>query len=270
MDTRVGTRRGRRGIVPLVVVVGVVVGVVTVPVAEAGDDGARPKLTIADPSHGCPPIAGAFVALLDPSRGMLLLSGAPFPGGRQVGAADGRPLRAAVGGGSWTIAAVGVDGGSGGVWGDVLPFRGRRVPGCVAFNRDRFSSEGDLASYVMWLVDHVYAELPEEVRVRYPAFRLADREVRIEVRPDGHLPLQLAGREGSSLAFRIPGDSRTYVLLPFIVGDAASRVVVRVSATEGEYFSAADKVAVGTVVVTGGEPAMLGDPPFEIRLLGAG
>jgi len=122
----------------------------------------------------------------------------------------------------------------------------------------------------MWLVDHVYAELPEEVRVRYPAFRLANREVRLRVSPDGHPPLTLTGREGSSLAFRVPGDDRTFVLLPFIVGDAATRVVVRVSSTEGEYFSAADKVAVGTVVVTGEEPAMLGDPPFEIRLLGAG
>ena len=244
--------------------------IASMTVIEGADAGERPTLTIADASQGCPPIAGSFVALLDPGRGMLLLSGAPFPGGQRVGEVDGRPLHARVDGRSWSVAAVGMDGGSGDVWGNVLPFRGRRVPGCVAFNRDRFSSEDDLASYVMWLVDHVYAELPEEVRVQYPAFRLANREVRLQVAPEGRVPLTLAGREGSSLAFRVPGDSRTYVLLPFIVGEAASRVVVRVSSTEGEYFSAADKVAVGTVVVTGEEPAMLGDPPFEIRLLGAG
>jgi len=251
-------------------VFGVAIGTGTASIALAGSGEARPTLTIADASQGCPPIAGSFVALLDPGRGMLLLSGAPFPGGQRVGEVNGRPLHARVGGGAWSVAAVGMDGGSGAVWGDVVPFRNGGVSGCVAFDRDRFSSEGDLASYLMWLVDHVYAELPEEVRVRYPAFRLANREVRLRVSPDGHPPLTLAGREGSSLAFRVPGDSRTYVLLPFIVGDAGSRVVVRVSSTEGEYFSAADKVAVGTVVVTGEEPAMLGDPPFEIRLLGAG
>ncbi len=270
MTTTGRSARGRRVSLPLVLGFGIVFGLGASSIVQADGVSERPTLTIADASQGCPPIAGSFVALLDPARGMLLLSGAPFPGGRRVGEVDGRPLQARVDGRSWSVAAVGMDGGSGDVWGDVLPFRGRRVPGCVAFNRDRFSSEGDLASYVMWLVDHVYAELPEEVRLRYPAFRLANREVRIEVRPDGHLPLQLAGREGSSLAFRVPGDSRTYVLLPFIVGEAASRVVVRVSSTEGEYFSAADKVAVGTVLVTGEEPAMLGDPPFEIRLLGAG
>jgi hypothetical protein len=156
------------------------------------------------------------------------------------------------------------------VWADVLPYRGRRIPGCVAFDRDRFSSEGDLASYVIWLVEHVYAELPEEVRARYPAFRLSDREVRLEVEPEGYGALQLAGREGSTLAFRIPGGSRTFVLLPFIVGEAGSRVVVRAFATDGEYFSSAEKVPLGAVVLADGEPGTLGDPPFEIRLLGAG
>lgn len=244
--------------------------IASAPMAEGADADARPVLTVADASQGCPPISGSFVVLLDPERGMLLLSGAPFPGGRRVGEADGRALRVQLGGSPWTVAAVGVDGGTGGVWADIVPFRGRRIPGCVAFDRDRFSSEGDLASYVIWLVEHVYAELPEEVRARYPAFRLSDREVRLEVEPEGFGALQLAGREGSTLAFRMPGDGRTFVLLPFIVGESGSRVVVRAFATDGEYFSSAEKVPLGAVVLADGEPASLGDPPFEIRLLGAG
>jgi len=41
----------------------------------------RPPMVAADEASGCPSVEGAFVALLDPSRGMLLLSAAPFPGG---------------------------------------------------------------------------------------------------------------------------------------------------------------------------------------------
>lgn len=236
--------------------------------ARADEAGVRPNLRVADASQDCPLISGSFVALLDPERGMLLLSGASFPGGRRVGEVDGRALRAELGSAPWTVAAVGINGGSSVVWGDLLPFRTRPVAGCVAFDRDRFSSEGDLATYVSWLVEEIYGGLPAEERSRFPAFRLGHCEVRLEVQLEGYAPMTLAGREGSTLAFRVPGGGRTFLLLPVILDEVGGRVAVRVSHTDGDYFSSAEKPLVGTVVVAAGLASTVGDPPFEIRLRG--
>ena len=112
MDTMVRRWRERWGVIPVLIVLAVMAGMGEVPIAEAGDDEGRPTLTVADPSHGCPPISGSFVALLEPGRGMLLLSGAPFPGGRRVGEVNGRPLQAEVGGRTWSVSAVGMNGGA--------------------------------------------------------------------------------------------------------------------------------------------------------------
>jgi hypothetical protein len=243
-------------------------GLISAHGVSAGDAGARPALTVADASQGCPTIAGSFVALLDPARGILLLSGDSFPGARRVGEVDGRVLRAELGVRPWSVAAVGMDGGSPVVWGSLLPFRTQRMAGCVAFDRDRFSSEGDLASYLYWLVEEVYAGLPEAERTQFPAFRLANREVRLEVRLAGFSPMPLAGREGSTVAFKVPGGDRTFLLQPFILGDDGGRVAVRVSYTDGEYFSSAEKPFVGTVVVAHQLAVTVGDPSFEIRLTG--
>ena len=49
----------------------------------------RPEIVVADGACNCPSVAGAFVALFDPERGTLLLSGAPFPGGFEVARATG-------------------------------------------------------------------------------------------------------------------------------------------------------------------------------------
>lgn len=248
--------------------IGLAGGLVPAAVGLAGETGARPILRVADAAQGCPLIAGSFVALLDPGRGMLLLSGAQFPGGRRVGEVDGRALRVDRGGAPWSVAAVGIDGSSSVVWGDLLPFRERPVAGCVAFDRDRFSSEGDLASYLIWLVEEVYAELPAAERARFPAFRLANREVRLEVKLDGHEPIPVAGREGSTLAFRVPGGDRVFLLLPFILGEDEPSVVVRVSFTDEGFWTRTEKPYVGTAVLTDDLGATLGDPPFEIRLVG--
>ena len=49
----------------------------------------RPPLVVVDSTSGCPSTEGSFVALLDPDRGMLLLSAAEFPGGHVAGQANG-------------------------------------------------------------------------------------------------------------------------------------------------------------------------------------
>ena len=60
------------------------------------------EISVADGASGCPSVEGAFVALLDPARGMLLLSAAPFPGGHPVGDARGAEMTLSLPGfGSW-------------------------------------------------------------------------------------------------------------------------------------------------------------------------
>ena len=86
----------------------------------ADERGSRTPLEVRDGASGCPGVSGAFVALLDPSRGMLLLSGSAFPGGEEVPAPVGGPLRV----GTWSVEEVASPSGSGSLWWAQYPFRG--------------------------------------------------------------------------------------------------------------------------------------------------
>jgi len=234
-------------------------------VAEVG----RPRLQIEDPERSCPGIGGSFVALLDPAKGMVLISAAEFLGGRRVGTATGGALRLALAeAGSPRIARVGTPIGPAPVWGAVYPFTAERVAGCVAFDRDRFSSEGDLVTYLRWLVDEVYLGLPVEERSERPAFRISTREVRLQVQGLGFHPLPLAGREGSTQLFRLPGIDRTYLLTPFVLDAGSGRVAAFLASTTQEFWQGGEKRKLGVIVAAAGAPGTLADPPITVVVEG--
>lgn len=233
----------------------------------------RPRLAVRDPGGACPSIAGAFVALLEPARGMLLLSGAEFLGGRELARATGGAWRATSrDGGTWKVASMSVGGGAGGVWGAEYPFTGAGARGCVAFDRDRFSSEGDLVTYLRWLVDEVYLAFPAEERAAWPAFVLANREVRLRIEGLGFQPHRLGGREGAAQAFRLPGIDRTYLVTPFIVDEVTGRVAILVSSTAEAFWQGGEKSPLGWVVASRDTPGALAAPPLTlvVETVGAG
>jgi hypothetical protein len=225
----------------------------------------RPRLEVADASRSCPAISGSFVALLDPDRGMVLLSAAEFLGGRRVGAAAGGALRLVLPeAGSPTLARAVTAPAGCEVWGAVYPFTGERAAGCVAFDRDRFSSEGDLVTYLRWVVDEVYLAIPAAERAARPAFSVSNREVRLRVEGLGFQPLPLSGREGGAIPFRLPGVSRTFLLTPFVLDAATGRVAAVLASTAQEFWQAGDKQRLGTVVASPEAPGTLADPPITV------
>jgi len=228
----------------------------------------RPEIVVADAASGCPSVAGAFVTLLDPARGMLLLSAAPFPGGHVAGDGRGSAMTISVPGAEWTVDRIGSSEGQVPLWAARYPFLAASGQGCVGFDKQFWSSEGDLVTYARWLVEEVYLELPPEERQRRPDFRLADREVSLRVDRAGYGPFRLSGKEGSTLACRYQDGARIYLLMPFILDEATARVAVKVAYTDGEYFDTSQKAPLGWVIASAEEPGTLSEPPLTISVTG--
>jgi len=227
----------------------------------------RPRLLLEDAAGGCPTIGGSFVALLRPERGMVLLSAAEFLGGRRVGTAAGGALRLALPeAGSPELARAVTAAGTAGVWGAVYPFTGEPARGCVAFDRDRFSSEGDLVTYLRWLVDEVYLGLPAAERAARPAFAIGAREVAVRIEGLGFQPLRLAGREGAAMLFRLPGVERTFLLTPFVLDAGSGRIAAFVASTTEAFWQGGEKQTLGVVVAASGAPGALADPPLTVAV----
>jgi hypothetical protein len=242
----------------------VVLVVASVAPATAGG---RPNVSVAAPASDCPRIEGSFVVLLDPAGRMLLLSGAQFPGARQVGKATGEPLRVSLRRGeSWELAQAGALTGAVLMWAASYPTHAEGAGGCVAFDRDRFSSEGDLVTYARWLVDEIYLKLPSAERGRFPALRLADRVVRLQVTPAGFQPVTLQDTEGSTMALRVPGGPQTLLLRPFVLDEATGRVAVELSITDKPYWQSAEKRPLGFVVASLAQSATVAEPAMTIRV----
>ena len=224
----------------------------------------RPQIVVADEAAGCPSVAGAFVAVLDPSRGMLLLSAAPFPGGHVAGDARGSAMTVSIPGAEWQLDRVGSDQGQVPLWGARYPFLAASGRGCVAFDKQFWSSEGDLVTYARWLVEEIYLELPAAERQRRPDFRLGERRVSLRVERPGYGPFHLEGKEGATLAFRYQDAARIYLAIPFVLDEAASRVAVKIDFTDGEYFDTSRKQPLGFVVASPEIAGTLADPPLSI------
>jgi hypothetical protein len=243
----------------------------TVPTAVAGqsfDERLRPEIVVADAASGCPSVAGAFVTLLDPARGMLLLSAAPFPGGHVAGDGRGSAMTISVPGAEWSIDRIGSSEGQVPLWAARYPFLAASGRGCVGFDKQFWSSEGDLVTYMRWLVEEVYLELPPEERQRRPDFRLADRQVSLRVDREGYGPFRLTGKEGSTLACRYQDGARIYLLMPFVLDEATGRVAVKIAYTDGEYFDTSQKSPLGWVIASPEEPGALADPPLTVSVEG--
>lgn len=253
-------------------VVGVVAGLTAgFPQGVAAQDAGnalRPQIVVADAASGCPSVAGAFVALLDPARGMLLLSAAPFPGGRVAGDARGSAMTVSLPGADWQLDRVGSSQGQVPLWGARYPFLAASGRGCVGFDKQFWSSEGDLVTYMRWLVEEVYLELPADERQRRPDFRLADRQVSLRVDRPGYGPFRLTGKEGATLACRYQDGARIYLLMPFVLDEATGRVAVKIAYTDGEYFDTSDKESLGWVVASPEDPGILSEPPLTITVAG--
>ncbi len=229
--------------------------------------GERPPLTVAAAELSCPGITGAFVAVLDRERGLLVLSSAPFIGGSRVASADGtvvEPWLAA-----WNLDRLAVPDGAAGAFAAVWPFLGAGGAGCVAFDKEQFSSEGDLASYARWLAEEIYLQLPADQRHRYPAFALRERPVALTVLQHGFQPMALAGKEGSTLGFRVAGAEGTYLLLPFIVDQATGELAVKLMHTAGDYLQQGEKRFLRWVEVSPTEPAELSEPEIILSVAAA-
>lgn len=238
----------------------------SVSVGEAVAGSGRPKLLVSAPASGCPAIDGAFVVLLDPERGMLLLSGAEFLGGHRVGKANGGALRVALPrSGVWELSRAGSPTGPVELWGATYRARTEGVGGCVAFDREQFSSEGDLVTYAQWLVNEVYLKLPTAERERFPALRLANRVVRLRLQPAGYPPVVLQDTEGATMALRVPGGPQTLLLRPFVLDETSQRVAIELSITEQPYWQTAEKRPLGFVVASVAQPATLADPAMTIQ-----
>jgi hypothetical protein len=233
----------------------------------AATDMTRPAIVVADSASGCPSVEGAFVVLLDPARGMLLLSGAEFPGGHRAGSASGRPIGVPLsGGGQWWLERAGSAVGEVALWAARYPFLGDSGVGCVAFDRDRWSSEGDLVTYARWLVEEVYLQLPAAERSRRPDLRLSGRELTIRVSRQGFGDLELTGKEGSTLACRYDDSGRLYLFMPFVLDESERRVAVMVMSTDGSYFDQESKTTIGWAVATPETPGALANTTFTIAV----
>ncbi len=229
----------------------------------------RPEIVVSDPDSGCPSVAGSFVVLLNASRGMLILSGAPFLGGHVVGDARGGEMTVSVpGAAGWKLEGAGSDVGQTPMWAARYPFLAASGNGCVGFDRDHWSSEGDLVTYARWLVEEVYLQLPLEVRQRRPDLRLADREVSLRIERDGYGPVRLSGKEGSTLACRYEDSQRLYLFIPFVLDEAAGTVAVKVASTDGSYFDTESKTTIGWAVAEAGQPGDLADTNIVVSVEG--
>ena len=254
----------------LIVVIGAVASlfVATPRVGSSQNVPLRPQIVVTDAASGCPSVAGAFVTLLDPARGMLLLSAAPFPGGHMAGDARGSAMTVSVPGASWPLESIGSSEGQVPLWAARYPFLAASGRGCVGFDKQFWSSEGDLVTYMRWLVEEIYLKLPADERQRRPDFHLADRQVSLRVERPGHGPFRLTGKEGATLACRYRDGARIYLLMPFVLDKAAGRVAVKVAYTDGAYFDTSKKEALGWVIASSEEPGALSEPPLTIAVEG--
>jgi hypothetical protein len=246
----------------------IAVGIAATVSGQAFDEQLRPEIVVADAASGCPSVAGAFITLLDPARGMLLLSAAPFPGGHVAGDGRGSAMTISVPGVDWQIDRVGSSDGQVPLWAARYPFLAASGRGCVGFDKRFWSSEGDLVTYMRWLVEEVYLEMPAEERQRRPDFRLSERQVSLRVDRAGYGPFHLAGKEGSTLACRYQDGARIYLFMPFILDAATGRVAVKIAFTDGEYFDTSQKAPLGWVIASSEEPGTLTDPPLTISVEG--
>jgi hypothetical protein len=198
---------------------------------------------------------------------MLLLSAAEFPGGHVAGQANGSPMAVPLSdGGQWWLEQAGSSSGPVQLWAARYPFLATSGRGCVAFDRDRWTWEGDLVTYLRWLVEEVYLDMPSEARGERPDLQMKEREVTIRVSREGYRDLHLTGKEGSTLACRYDDSGRLYLFMPFVLDELAERVAVKAMSTDGAYFDQEAKTTIGWVVTGPDAPGTLEGTTFAVAV----
>ena len=197
------------------------------------------------------------MVLLDAQRGMLLLSAAGYEGAHRLGAAtSGERTVPVPGSGAWRLGRSSAAGDAA-LWGNVYPWRGPGLDGCVAFAKQRFSSEGDLVTYARYLAEEVYMSLPAEERRQFPSFHLGERTVALEVSRPGYKSLSLHGKEGSTLAFSYPDTEGSLLLRPFVLDESTGRVAIEAATSDSTMWQGAPKHRIGTFVAASGTSAVI-------------
>ncbi|HUP22803.1 MAG TPA: hypothetical protein VNB06_07670 [Thermoanaerobaculia bacterium] len=236
--------------------------IATPPAVSA--QGERHRLAILDDVE-CAGVSGRYVVLLEPGRGGVVLSGARFPGARVAGrSADGTFAGTVAG---FENVRLGLEATS--PDGEVWALQDRSIAearGCLAFDKDRFTWESDLLTYVHYLVDLlVEAQRLDPAR---SALWVGDRTVRLEVSRPGVDRATLVGPEGAMLGYGLASAPERFVFVPVPLGVRGETVLLRVLRSEGEAFGGKPMQHLGWALVHADEDATTPtQPAFVVRLV---
>ncbi len=229
-------------------------------------DAQRPLLSIeADPASPCGGLEGRYLARLYASGTVIVLSGAEFPGGRNVGAVESGALRVEVDGhGGWTTEASP----NGPLWGILDPVLPPTDPACLAFrHRDRFTWASDLLTYVRYWTGEV---LPA-IRALDPSvnrLEISNRTVHLEVEQvDARLGAVLTGVEAGMLGFGRIDDPERFLFVPVVLDEARRRVAVHVLRIRGAVFDERGTESLGWALAdSSGASLTETTPRFRLRV----
>ena len=211
---------------------------------------------------------GAYLGLLAPEKGLLLLATRPFPGGEPVGSIEGDRLRFELAGIETSELALSTRHGEPSpVWGMVdRSLDVGRHTGCVSFDQRDFSSEDDLKTYLHWILRDIFFRLGSGVDTEPLALQIGNRTVTVEVTPSGHRSVLVRAREGGLTGLRLDDTEGVYYFQPLILDPDTGKLTVKILRKEGQFFAGSAAEEIAFVVVTSEEPGRTAtDPVFEIR-----
>ncbi|MEZ5333128.1 MAG: hypothetical protein R2991_14015 [Thermoanaerobaculia bacterium] len=243
----------------------VLLGGALLPALAAQPGASRPAIDLKAEYLGCPGVRGRYVVLLEPGRGGVVLSGGEFPGAQRVGAAAGGRFQGAVSGYGTVDVALAPDGE---IW--ALPDRtlDAGLSGCLAFDKDQFTWQSDLLTYVRYLADELLVPA-NRWDPAITSLAVGTRTVRLEVTRPGRDTAVLEGVEGGMLGYGATTDPVRYFVLPTVLGGAAPPVLARILINRGTAFEAGATTELATALVPAdGTPVTTAsDPVFTLRLL---
>ncbi len=210
------------------------------------------------------PVTGRIVAFVAPGGALVVLGGAPFPGGQQLGSlAPGGEA------GGDEIAVPGVGSvrlaGRGPVWGLIDRTLGPGRPACLGFDKERFTWTSDLLTYVHWMAREVLWRLPEAAG---RSLTVGDRRVTLEVSGPGLRAIELETVEGGTIGLSLPGSEARLLFMPLVLDADGGRVAVKILDPTGELFDAAPAAELAFVEAGSTAPVPIGTaPPVALRLV---
>lgn len=227
----------------------------------------RPPLTVTDPEDaiGCGEMTGRYVSFARPGVGVVLLSAEPFPGSRPAGeVVDGALALTLPGVEPLTF---GVSGAAGTVHGLLDRAIAPPAPGCVSFDKDRFTWESDLRTYLRALWEDALAAVSGAAPAISSHLHVGERTVRLTVGGEGVVPLEIGAVEGGLAGMRLTGQDAVWYVRPFVVAGGES-TVVEVLSGAGAVYAADGPTRVAVVAVGRQAPTAVPGAPFNLQLAG--